>query len=780
MQRKVKPQQITLDLVLKVLIANKLFTGMMGSIFLTGVLAILSPNPTISRAAGCAASAIAGSWFSYEWLDRKNGELRSQAEKSKALADSLSAKISAKELAIRERETALQVRQGHVEALQSTYKQRADNAATAKAQREIEAAKRKLDTEARVKIRDAEVKSKAAVKSAEQAEAKLKKAIADHEKAIASAKQHFQSESDKAIFAKQVELDKACEELEAARVGADKARADVQYVRAEFEEYQAHLEKAKADLQRRVVLAADAASKAMSDEYEKENSAVNVRVMSLAASLRRESLERAALKEENSKLLAPKRCLIKGKQGDLARQLQSFVHRLRTKDDRPVWMHFAGIEEQGKIDVFSFEPITGTPDDIKPHKAEMVQFLRVIGIKSIVYNGAKGCIEFAIETGAKAKISSADMGRILKPASDFKKMASRWHRVRITGGSESGKSPTAELIAYAISDSIEADLFFHNPVAGSIKAHMSLPQVSSGDEECLAALIELGQTLTDMSNGQKAKPAKFQFHVFDEIDTLISGNNEAAEAIELIIKRGSHYGIGIALIGQSDAVSLFKGFTHSDMNNLVQIALGENAKTTIEKSQVIDTSSKATLKERADLIAGYCLEKNSELKLIADGPNQDAAAFRYALVKAGNKPVTFVTLPEFGALNPIAEKMSVSTNKSKTDLSKTAKLQKAVKVAVQNAETHDVRESLHFEQDRAGTELAPSQTDLETSGEKIVKTELRLLDLSTADIKCPYCDEVSSTYYQKRVRKRDSTVQMKCKTENCDSGGRFRVQIVTN
>ena len=283
-----------------------------------------------------------------------------------------------------------------------------------------------------------------------------------------------------------------------------------------------------------------------------------------------------------------------------------------------------------------------------------------------------------------------------------------------------------------------------------------------------------------MSNGQKAKPAKFQFHVFDEIDTLISGNNEAAEAIELIIKRGSHYGIGIALIGQSDAVSLFKGFTHSDMNNLVQIALGENAKTTIEKSQVIDTSSKATLKERADLIAGYCLEKNSELKLIADGPNQDAAAFRYALVKAGNKPVTFITLPEFGSLNHIAEKMSVSTNKSKTDLSKTAKLQKAVKVAVQNAETHDVRESLHFEQDRAGTELAPSQTDLETSGEKIVKTELRLLDLSTADIKCPYCDEVSSTYYQKRVRKRDSTVQMKCKTENCESDGRFRVQIVTN
>ena len=779
MRRKTQTQTVTLEVVLKLLTTNKVFTATVGTIAIAGSLAILSPNPTISRTASCISSAVAGGWISYELLERKNGELKSQAEKHKALAASSSAKQSAQELAIRERETALEVRQGHIEALESTYKQRADNAATAKAQREIEAAKRQLNTESRVKIRDAEVRLKAAVKLAEQAEAKLKKAIAHHEQAITTAKQHFQSESDKAILAKQVELDKARQELEAARTDADKARADTQHVRAEFGEYQEYLAKAKADLQRRVLLAADAAGKAVLDEYEKENSAVDVRVMSLADSLRRESLERAALKEENAKLLAPKRCLIRGKQGDLARQIQSFVHRLRTKDDRPVRMHFAGIEEQGKMDVFSFEPIIGTPDDIKPHKAEMIQSLRVVGIKAIAYNGARGCIEFAIQTGAKTKISSADMSRILKPATEFKQMASRWHRVRITGGSESGKSPTAELIAYAIADSIEADLFFHNPVAGSIKAHMSLPQVSSGDEECLAALIELSQNLTDMSNGRKAKPAKFQFHVFDEIDTLIAGSDEAAAAIELIIKRGSHYGIGIALTGQSDAVSLFKGFTHSDMNNLVQIALGENAKTTIEKSQVIDTNSKATLKERADLIAGYCLEKNHELKLIADGPTQDAAAFRYALIKAGNKPVTFSVLPEFGSLNHIAEKLFVATDKNKAELSNPAQSSKVAKAATQNAETQSVKEPLHFELNRADTELALSQIEPNTSGEKLVKTELRLLDLGKAGLKCPYCDEVSSTYYQKRVRKKDSTVQMRCRTKSCGSGGKFRVQIAT-
>ena len=80
--------------------------------------------------------------------------------------------------------------------------------------------------------------------------------LATHEKALAEAKAFYQSESDKAILEKQVELDNARGEVDAARADAEKARADAQHVRAEFGEYQAQLEAVKVAGEKKVSVVA--------------------------------------------------------------------------------------------------------------------------------------------------------------------------------------------------------------------------------------------------------------------------------------------------------------------------------------------------------------------------------------------------------------------------------------------------------------------------------------------------------------------------------------------
>jgi hypothetical protein len=51
---------------------------------------------------------------------------------------------------------------------------------------------------------------------------------------------------------------------------------------------------------------------------------------------------------------------------------------------------------------------------------------------------------------ASQTIIEADINKIWKTSDKFKSIVKSWSRVRVTGGSESGKSPTAENIAVCI------------------------------------------------------------------------------------------------------------------------------------------------------------------------------------------------------------------------------------------------------------------------------------------------------------------------------------------
>lgn len=777
-----------LSTLLRLASARKLYSGLMASILLSALLALFLPSAGARRTAENATFAFMGAAALSVATEQKTGELRALAIKSKALADDLGRKLADRELVSQQQEIDLQGRETHLKTLESTYKQRCDNAATQRIQREVEAQKRRIETDARNKIREAESKLKTANRQAVAAESKLKKAIAQHEKALADANAFYQSQSDKTILEKQIELDNARGEADAARAAAEKACADAQHVRAEFGEHQDHLEVVKADLQRRVLLAADAAGQAVASEYEKENSKVDVKVLGLAESLRRESLERSALKEENLRLQAPKHCPIDSVQGRRANHIQSFIHGLKdgNGNNHGYRMHWMNIAELGANDIYSYQTctaFTGTAEDMAKHVHLLRIALRCDGLPKVRHNNKTGFIEFVIPQGHVEPVSEKDICRLLKSADVFVRNSASWQRSRITGGSESGKSPTSELLAYSMVGQLDADLYFHNPVTNSLKAHMTLPQVSSGDEECLAALLQLGADLEAMSNGTKSRPDRFQFHIFDEVDTLITGSTEAINAIELIIKRGSHYGIGIALLGQSDAVTVFTGMTHSDMNNLVQIAIGENARTFIDKMQGVSADDKKKMEDKRRLISDYCNAKNKALGLIASGRNQDAEAVRYCAVKAPNQPVIFYELPPFGSLNPVPKKADLRTCASTAKVPKIAKPGGRVENAAEISESPTEKDSRNLPASAAKgaqgvRQTAPNMCWFGRSGESA--PVLRQLDLKEVGAECPHCGESSKAAKSWRVRKSDSSLEMRCKTEGCVSKGKFRVHIISD
>ena len=286
-----------------------------------------------------------------------------------------------------------------------------------------------------------------------------------------------------------------------------------------------------------------------------------------------------------------------------------------------------------------------------------------------------------------------------------------------------------------------------------------------------------------MSNGTKSRPGRFQFHVFDEIDTLITGNAEAINAIELIIKRGSHYGIGIALLGQSDAVTVFTGMTHSDMNNLVQIAIGENARTFIDKMQGVSADDKKKMEDKRSLISDYCNAKNKALGLIASGRNQDAEAFRYCAVKAPDQPVTFYELPEFGSLNPVSEIADPRTCASVVKALKPDSPGGSARNAAESSATPIEKDSRNSATNAAKGAQGMRQSALGTrwfgrSGESA--PVLRKLDLKSVGADCPHCGESSKAAKAWRVRKSDSSLEMTCKTEGCASKGKFRVHLLSD
>ena len=565
------------------------FTGLL----LAGIMGVFGPSQEIRSLSQRTGFMAGGAFIAYGACDRKLGALQADVKRYADSAATVASKAS-----------QLELKAQQLSAVEATMRARVETELKSASVRELEKSKAALSRETD-RVRSVISREKVALerkiatadRNLETVKANLAKAVLDlnelkltHSNQIAAinidAQQAQRVAVDAALLDKQVALDAAIAKADAATVEAKEARQALDRANRTLEAYQSQLGEANDKFNQKLAQTAQQLHAVATAPYEEAELEAKASIERTALELRWEKQERLKTAHENAMLKGPKFTTEDSDMGRRNRKLHAAIHALsnRFTDEKGqikeinhgFLMHESGMRRDGPNDVFSYRPCsstTGNASELAKHAEALGWAIEINQPVKVTHNAEKGCIDITVPQGRRVPVATKDMSRILKSAETFTRNSAAWHRSRITGGSESGKSPTSELIAYSAAAQLDADLHFHNPVANSLKAHMTLPQVSSGDDECLAALIQLGADLEAMSNGTKTRPAKFQYHVFDEVDTLITGNQEAIKAIELIIKRGSHYGIGIALLGQSDAVTVFSGMTHSDMNNLTQIAI---------------------------------------------------------------------------------------------------------------------------------------------------------------------------------------------------------------
>ena len=219
----------------------------------------------------------------------------------------------------------------------------------------------------------------------------------------------------------------------------------------------------------------------------------------------------------------------------------------------------------------------------------------------------------------------------------FVSTVKNWRRVRITGGSESGKSPTAENVICAVLSEIQGTCDFYDPMFESIKNWRSIPATGRSHSDSV-------QGLKDYQAKMQSTPSDSLYLAwFDEIDTTLDENPKSASDLKAVLKQSSHKNSGLIITGQNANVKSLKHFDRSDMNNFVCVHIGDNYRDAIANSHLSE-SEKSGLMKTGDALTDYCETKNDELGLDHTNPS----AYRFALVlEPGNKRY-FMLLPEFG------------------------------------------------------------------------------------------------------------------------------------
>jgi len=252
-----------------------------------------------------------------------------------------------------------------------------------------------------------------------------------------------------------------------------------------------------------------------------------------------------------------------------------------------------------------------------------------------------------IQTRHKTKTSADDIAKLWLPSTQFPQLAKNWTRLRLTGGSESGKSPTAENIAVAILKSRPGAAKLFNPQHNSSKNYWTVPVVGESHNDSERGIAELAKKVDLRANGEETRDT-FELHIFDEIDSTMShtkGKKSAIGAnIKFIIKQASHQNLGIICIGQNANVTNYPGLDRSDWNSAVNIHIGSNSYDAITNSNQFTTDEQGKLKSVADKLTEYCQSRNDELGLDRTNPN----AYRFALVIEPSKKPYFIELPSFG------------------------------------------------------------------------------------------------------------------------------------
>ena len=264
------------------------------------------------------------------------------------------------------------------------------------------------------------------------------------------------------------------------------------------------------------------------------------------------------------------------------------------------------------------------------------------------WDADKGLMVASLTWKAREKKDTAksDIDSIWIPASKFESYVKRWERVRITAGSTGGKSPTAKNLALAIMNSRKGvgEIRLYDPQHGSKKDYWDMPKAGTSHEDNLQGMKDLCQLIDERRHGHNHQ---FVLYIFDEVDNTVSQLKEGAKFRDLIkvsLKEGSHADVGVIYIGQSADANEVPGMTHSNWNNAVQLHIGTNAGTAIEKLTTLTTEDKTKLLNQYRKIQEYCDRMNDELGLDIF---TDSGAYRFALAVPLTGLPKFIQLPAF-------------------------------------------------------------------------------------------------------------------------------------
>jgi len=231
-----------------------------------------------------------------------------------------------------------------------------------------------------------------------------------------------------------------------------------------------------------------------------------------------------------------------------------------------------------------------------------------------------------------------ELPRGVRTADKFVATVKNWRRVRITGGSESGKSPTAENLINAILSQSKGHCDFYDPMFDSVKNYRTIPAIGHNHSDSIKGL-------KDYQAKMETSPSDSLYLAwFDEIDTTLDENPKSSNDLKAVLKQSSHKNSGLIITGQNANVRNLKGgFDRSDMNNFVCLHIGDNYRDAIANSHLSEIE-KSSLMKIGDALTEWCVFKNDEENLELS----DTTTYRFALVLEPNKKGFFMILPEFG------------------------------------------------------------------------------------------------------------------------------------
>ena len=284
--------------------------------------------------------------------------------------------------------------------------------------------------------------------------------------------------------------------------------------------------------------------------------------------------------------------------------------------------------------------------ELEPEGERLQQLTHTLSPIKFTWDAEEGCMVAWLHLAKKPvkPMIEGDINKIWKTADKFQSIVKSWSRIRITGGSESGKSPTAENVAVCVvlARGGSAELF--NPQDDSVKNYWTIPTIGNSHNDSLLGIESLAAMVNEKTNDR----SQFNITIFDEIDSSIASvekklQSEVGKQISTIVKQVSHQNLGVVIVGQNANAKTFPGMDRSDWNSAVNLHIGANAYDAITNSNGIVGEEQTRLKLQADKLTEYCSTKNAELGLESTNPQ----AYRFGLVLGDGKPY-FIQLPDFG------------------------------------------------------------------------------------------------------------------------------------